>query len=257
VPEAYTKLLDSLADRDKPHQTLTLQLCFIFYLLLGQFVALFVWRLFAPLTRRWQTWLSNLVFGLYLLGAQVLLFLGWPRLVGAWQAADNVLLADIVVAVHLGLVIAVAALLILVFLGGLFGWGWTRNFWLRLVHLIVIEVVAGQALVGIECPLKTVERELRGGLGYLHPEPGKSSEFGRWCNQMLYHPGEPWLYMTLYVTVGLLVLLAWVLLPPRLPWRDSKSIPLHPGEPARSGEASQNGMIADAALGDSIHPRVQ
>jgi hypothetical protein len=217
VRQAYTEAVEQLGGKE-PYLTLTVQLTFIVYLLLGQLVVLLGWRLIAPALRKLPTWLGNTLFGIYLLGAQALLFLGWPLLGAAWLQADNALLADLVVIVHLGLVLGVLLVLVLIPVGWLFGWRWTRNFWLRLTHLVIIEVVAGQAIVGIECPLKTLERQLRGGPGELHNFEG-ASQLGRWCNEILYWRGELWVFLLIYSSVGLLVLLTFVLLPPRLPWR--------------------------------------
>jgi hypothetical protein len=74
---------------------------------------------------------------------------------------DPVLLADIVVTVHLLFVLFVLIAQLFIVAGWLLRWSWVRNFWFRLLHLGSIGVVAGQAVAGIECPLTTVERDLR------------------------------------------------------------------------------------------------
>src|SRR5262249_1619913 len=124
-------------------------------------------------------------FALFLLAGQAGLLYAWPPLVSAWLATDRIVLADAVVAFHLALGVGVLVALVLVVVRLPFGWRWTRSFWLRLAQLIVIEVVAGQAIVGIECPLKTAERELRGGGGTLN-KVENASAIGAWSNRTLY-----------------------------------------------------------------------
>lgn len=210
--QAYRDLLARFDHYGEPHVYLTLQSAFLFYLLLGQLVALLVWRLLAA--RRGNGWFAG-----YLLLAQVALLLAWPPLIGAWQIATPTFLADVVVTFHVALVLAVVVLLVLILVGWPLGWTWTRNFWLRLVQLLIIEVVAGQAIVGIECPLKTLERMLRfaGGAESLH-ELTNASAIGRFSNELLYYQANPVVFMSLYAMVALLVLATWFFVPPRLPW---------------------------------------
>jgi hypothetical protein len=83
---------------------------------------------------------------------------------------DPVLLADIVVTVHLTFVLFVLVAQVLIVAGWLLRWGWVRNFWFRLIHLASIGIVAAQAVVGIICPLTTLERYLR-----------REGEYPRYC----------------------------------------------------------------------------
>src|SRR4051794_2232521 len=133
--KAYAELTEQLSSRDF-HRTTSVQLVFILYLLLGQALALLSWRLLTPRARGEPTWLGRLAFVSYLLLAQVALFVAWPLLIGLWQLTDVVRLADVVVTVHLSLVLAVLLLLVLLPVGALRGWRWTRNFWLRLAQLL-------------------------------------------------------------------------------------------------------------------------
>ena len=51
------------------------------------------------------------------------------------------LLADALLTLHVGLVLFVVGLLPLVLLGGALGWGWVRNFRLRLTHLALMAFI--------------------------------------------------------------------------------------------------------------------
>jgi hypothetical protein len=129
---------------------------------------------------------------------------------------DPILQADILVTIHLGFMLFVLIGQILIVAGWLLRWEWVRNFWFRLIHLGSIVFVAAQAVFGIECPLTTWERELRGGR--LH-DLESASAIGRFCNETLFFRPAPVVFAIVYVTFALLVLLTWIFAPPRLPWR--------------------------------------
>jgi Protein of Unknown function (DUF2784) len=70
-------------------------------------------------------------------------------------------LADLVVLVHALYVGFVVMGVALISAGGIFGWTWIRNFWLRVAHLAAIAAVCIEALTNTKCPLTTFERSLR------------------------------------------------------------------------------------------------
>jgi hypothetical protein len=258
----------------------TNQLVFLLYLLLGQVVLFGLWSLVrrrgpadAPSPRR----LAQIGFAAYWLLGQVALFVGWTFLVAEWDEAGAAGAADLVVTLHFGFVLFVLGLELFILAGWPLGWAWTRNFWLRLLHLVCIEVVVGQAVVGLECPLTSVERDLR---GTLMPEDPRDSEAGfaailagdivgartdsaltsavmaaacttttppwgkkggtpyvgwkkfwrsqlhylegsspvaRFSHDKLFYSVQPENYPYVVAPVGLLLLLTWVFVPPRMP----------------------------------------
>ena len=219
----------------------TNQLVFLLYLLLGQVVLLGLW---SPIGRRAPTdaepprRLDQIGFAVYWLLGQVALFVGWTYLVEAWEGADTVARADLVITLHFGFVVFVLVLQLLVLVGWPFGWRWTRNFWLRLLHLLCIEIVVGQAVVGLECPLTSVERDLRGSVRPAEPDDDDLSTRDFERKKLHYLEGSGpmvrffhdtlFLRNTLsnsipkdtypYVVVpfGLLLVLTWILIPPRI-----------------------------------------
>ena len=74
----------------------------------------------------------------------------------------STLLADIVLIVHFLFVAFVVGGLALIWIGAALGWAWVRNLWFRVAHLAAIVFVAGEALVGVWCPLTVWEDTLRG-----------------------------------------------------------------------------------------------
>jgi hypothetical protein len=127
------------------------------------------------------------------------------------------LIADVVVLVHLSYVafVLVAALAILV--GMVFHWPWIRNFWFRTIHLVMVALVVIQSVLGILCPLTTLENYLRRKAG-VADYPG--SFVGYWAHELLFIDAPPWAFTVVYCLFGLLVFAALFLVPPRqLSWR--------------------------------------
>jgi hypothetical protein len=75
------------------------------------------------------------------------------------------ILADIVVAIHFAYVAYVVFGELLILIGIPLRWQWIRNFWFRIVHLIMILIVVAEAAVHFECPLTTWEYQLREASG--------------------------------------------------------------------------------------------
>jgi hypothetical protein len=126
------------------------------------------------------------------------------------------ILADLVVAVHVGYVGFVVFGLVLIVAGWLLGWNWVRNPWFRLIHLAAIIIVALETAVGMTCPLTTLEY-------YLQDLAGDEIVQGDFINRMvrgLIFTGLPeghWLLTALYYGFAALVLATLFLVPPR--WR--------------------------------------
>lgn len=126
------------------------------------------------------------------------------------------LLADLVLLLHFALVIFVIVGLVLVLLGGLRGWQWVRNGWLRLSHLLAISVVTAQAWLGRACPLTVLEIWLRERAA----QPTYEGSFiAHWVGQLLYYSAPPWVFTVSYTAFAIAVIAAWFAIPPRLPWQ--------------------------------------
>ena len=72
------------------------------------------------------------------------------------------LLADTVLVIHFGLAAFIALGLLLIPIGRLLDWHWVRPRRLRILHAGLMVFVALEALVGMTCPLTTLEAYLRG-----------------------------------------------------------------------------------------------
>jgi hypothetical protein len=120
----------------------------------------------------------------------------------------NVLLADLILIVHFLFVAFVVGGLALIWIGAAFGWQWVKNFWFRVAHLAAIVFVAGEALIGVWCPLTMWEDALRG----VH---GEKSFVARWIHRLMFYDFPGWMFTTAYVLFALVVIVTLVWLPPR------------------------------------------
>lgn len=125
-------------------------------------------------------------------------------------------LADLVVVLHAIFVGVVVFGLLAIWIGALCRWRWVRNFWARLVHLGMIGFVAVEAAFGVTCPLTTLERYLRRLAG---ESVAQGSFMGRLAHHILFYDAPQWIFNAAHIVFGIVVLLTFLLIPPRWPRR--------------------------------------
>jgi len=118
------------------------------------------------------------------------------------------MIADAILVVHFGIVLFVVGGLAAVWIGAALGWRWIRNPWLRYAHLGAIVFVAGEALIGMACPLTVWEDALRGGAQ-------AESFVGRWVRWLLFYEAPEWVFTAAYAAWALATLLTLRFVPPR------------------------------------------
>lgn len=121
-------------------------------------------------------------------------------------------LAWIILSVHLAIIVFNVAGLVLIPLGERLRWRWVRAFGWRLAHLLILAVVAAQALAGRACFLTDWQADLGGS------DRG-TPLFAGWIDRVIYLPLPLWVFTLAYVLVWLYVLWLWWRVPPRKPWR--------------------------------------
>lgn len=123
----------------------------------------------------------------------------------------QLLLADLILVTHALFVAFVALGLAAILLGKYRHWGWIRNLRFRLAHLAAIGIVIAESWLGLACPLTEWEsraREVAGGEAY------SGSFIQHWLHKLLFYDFAPWVFTVAYTMFGILVLVAWLLVPP-------------------------------------------
>lgn len=116
-------------------------------------------------------------------------------------------LADLVLLVHFLFVLFVVGGLAAIWLGAAWGWAWVRHFWFRAAHLGAILFVAGEALLGLACPLTVWEGALRG-------HGGEAGFLQHWVHRVLYYDLPAWVFTLMYLTFAAIVVLTYRAVPP-------------------------------------------
>ncbi|HIQ22043.1 MAG TPA: DUF2784 domain-containing protein [Planctomycetes bacterium] len=129
-------------------------------------------------------------------------------------------LADTVLILHALYASVVVFGLIAILIGVWRRWQWVRNFWFRLIHFLMIFVVAVLSLLGWPCPLTDLERSLRDAAGQA-TYAGAFIE--HWVGELLFYDFPTWVFAVTYCLFGLAVLGTLLLAPPRWPWSRSPS----------------------------------
>lgn len=130
------------------------------------------------------------------------------------------ILADVLTAMH-GLYVGFVVLgQVAILVGAAFGCRWARNPWFRSLHLLAIAYVAAEAIFHVPCPLTVWEGELRTLAGQ---QASTDTFVGRLVHFFFMDGGDrwpEWVYEYLHIGFGVLVLLTFVLIPPR--WRKER-----------------------------------
>jgi multisubunit Na+/H+ antiporter MnhB subunit len=122
------------------------------------------------------------------------------------------LLADAILILHFAFIAFVVVGLVLILVGIFRRWAWIRNIWFRLAHLLAIGLVVAEAWCGIACPLTVWENTLRTTAG----ERGYAESFvAHWLHVVIFYDFPGWIFTAAYTAFGALVVLTWVIAPPR------------------------------------------
>ena len=123
------------------------------------------------------------------------------------------MLADIVVYFHLLYVLFTVGGEVLVLFGGIFRLRFVRNMKFRIIHLIASCLVAVEAFVGAVCPLTELEYRLREGAGQIAER--EISFVGRIIRKIIFYDFPPSFFIILYASFAGLVIISWIIFPPR------------------------------------------
>ena len=121
------------------------------------------------------------------------------------------MLADAVLVLHAAVVVFVVGGLFLIVIGNFSGWRWVNGLLFRVLHLVAIAVVVGQAWLGKACPLTLFEMQLREKAA-MATYTGSFIE--HWLQRALYYEAPPWVFLVAYTVFGLSVMACWWYFPP-------------------------------------------
>ncbi len=158
-------------------------------------------------------------------------------------------LANVLVALHVAYVSFVVLGLLAILLGTAFRWGWVRNRWFRILHLIATAIPATETVIHVTCPLTTWENTLRELAGQTTLEGDFIANILRGLI-FLPLPDDHWLFTVAYIGFGVVVLATLFLIPPRWHRRghsDSQT-------PTRPDAAQRNSSRAAAGAGRTKTP---
>lgn len=130
------------------------------------------------------------------------------------------MLADAVVMIHAAYVVFVVFGLAAILIGVALEWEWVRGFCFRLSHLVAIVLVCLEAILGVMCPLTTLEDSLRARAGQAR-YPGDF--IGYWTHHLIFYNASPWIFTALYAAFTILVAATFWLAPPKWPCRSAHS----------------------------------
>jgi len=111
-----------------------------------------------------------------------------------------------ILAIHVAIIAFNVAGLLVIPLGAWMGWRLVRIAWLRLLHLALLAIVAGQALAGRACILTIWQRDFAGAA------PSEPLIMG-WVDRLVYWHLPFWVFIVIYSAVFLYVLALSVLVP--------------------------------------------
>ncbi|MHC1766181.1 MAG: DUF2784 domain-containing protein [Verrucomicrobiia bacterium] len=118
-------------------------------------------------------------------------------------------LADAILVLHAIVVLFNVGALPVIWVGYFRGWGFVRNSYLRIAHLLLIGVVAAEAVFGMICPLTSWEAALRS-----EPKPIEGF-IAYWIHRLLFYDAPAWVFTTAYLLFFVLVVVTFIYAPPQ------------------------------------------
>lgn len=121
------------------------------------------------------------------------------------------LAADLTVVCHMGYALFILLGQLAILVGAWRSWRWVRGRRFRLIHLAAILIVVVESLLGIVCPLTTLDKWLRTQAG----QATYQGDFlARWIHDLLFVEASPAVLAGCYVAFGLCVALTLWFVPP-------------------------------------------
>ncbi len=123
------------------------------------------------------------------------------------------LLADVIVVIHLFYVLFAVGGELFILTGAIFRLKGIGNPLFRISHLAAVGLVAIEAATGINCPFTVWEYQLRQLAGQTLEK--NLSFIARLVRLIIFYDFPSWVFTVMHLVFGLLVVLTYVLIPPR------------------------------------------
>lgn len=130
----------------------------------------------------------------------------------AFSPSLSALLADAILALHVGIVAFVVFGQIAILIGAWRHWRWIRNFRFRAAHLALLLFIALQAWLGQLCPLTIWEQDLRERAGQ---DAYAGSFVEHWLSRLIFFDAPWWAFVAAYTAFAALALACWRWVPPQ------------------------------------------
>ena len=121
------------------------------------------------------------------------------------MSLDN--FADVILSIHFVIAFFIVSLFFVIPFGYKLNWNWIKNRKLRLLHLILISFVTVETILGITCPLTTIENNLRGIII-------SDSFLSTWVKKILFFDFPSEYFLLTYILCSLWTIIIWVKFPP-------------------------------------------
>jgi len=121
-------------------------------------------------------------------------------------------IANVVAATHIGYFLFVVGGFASIVIGAAKGWTWIRNPWFRVTHLAAVYIVILEDTFKIQCPLNTIEWQLRATSNAAAVSP---SAAGRFLDYLLFQTISGLVLDVIYWSLGVTLVVLLFLVKPR------------------------------------------
>ncbi len=118
------------------------------------------------------------------------------------------LIADFILLVHFLLAFFITSGFFIIPIGYKFEWDWCKNLKIRTTHTIAILIVTAETVLGITCPLTSIENSFRGIYN-------SESFVTYWFREILYWNLSMELFLFVYSVCLIWTIAMWKLFPPK------------------------------------------
>jgi hypothetical protein len=119
--------------------------------------------------------------------------------------------ADVILVLHAVVVLFNVGAVPVIWVGYIRGWSFVRNFYFRIIHLLLIGIVAAESVLGMMCPLTIWEGALRSGPR--HP----NGFIAHWLHQLLFYDFPAWVFTVAYLLFFIIVVVTFYSVRPQVP----------------------------------------